>query len=251
MISNIICPVFSINKAAGGSVFLTLKAPSVAKSVRPGQFVYIKPLGAKEPLLRRAFSVMDADRLSGRVSLYVDVKGPGTEALAALRKNDRVSLLGPLGTGFDPKFYRKTNVLIGGGCGSAPLFFLARDLKKRGKRVVFYYGARTRSHLAFAALLKSVCHRIIVITDDGSAGKKGLVTEHLNFTPEQGVFACGPKPMLNAVAVLAPHAHVAVETEMACGLGVCNGCAVAMKDGSYKRCCTEGPVFRAKDVAWI
>jgi dihydroorotate dehydrogenase electron transfer subunit len=250
MIYNVIAPVFSINTAAHGSIFITLKAPAIAKSARPGQFVYVKPCGAKEPLLRSAFSVMDANRVSGRISLYVDVKGPGTEALAALRKNDRVSLLGPLGTGFDPKSYRKTNVLIGGGCGSAPLFFLARDLRKRGKRVVFYYGARTKAQLAFAALLKSVCHETIVVTDDGSAGKKGLVTEYLDFSPEHAVFACGPKPMLNAVAALAPHACVAMETEMACGVGVCMGCAVAMKDGTYKRCCTEGPVFRAKDVAW-
>jgi dihydroorotate dehydrogenase electron transfer subunit len=89
-----------------------------------------------------------------------------------------------------------------------------------------------------------------VVTDDGSAGKKGLVTRHLDFSPQDGVFACGPKPMLKSVAALAPQALVAMETEMACGLGVCMGCAVSMKDGTYRRCCTDGPVFRAEEIAW-
>jgi dihydroorotate dehydrogenase electron transfer subunit len=98
--------------------------------------------------------------------------------------------------------------------------------------------------------IKRLCDEFVAITDDGSFGRKGVVTDHLDLPSGCAVFSCGPKPMLKAVAACAPGAFVAVETEMACGLGVCMGCAVAMRDGSYKRCCKEGPVFPAKDLAW-
>ncbi len=250
MISNITCRVVSIRPAASNSFYLSLQAPAIARLVYPGQFVYIKPSGLREPILRRAFSVMDADKASGSICLYIDVKGPGTIALSKLDKNDEIQVLGPLGSGFKPEYYKKENILIGGGCGSAPLYFLAKILKKRGKHVEFYYGARSKTMLPLAGRIKEVCDQLIVVTDDGSMGRKGLVTSHLSLSPSQAIFSCGPKPMLKAVSAIAPDAHIAMETEMACGVGVCMGCAVLMKDGTYKRCCTEGPVFRAGDVQW-
>lgn len=250
MISNTTALVVSLKPTSIRSFFIVLKAPGVAKRVAPGQFVYIKPKAGTETLLRRAFSVMDADPKHGLLHLYIDIKGPGTQALARLNPGDELAILGPLGNGFPRKTYKVDNVLVGGGCGSAPLYFLAKELKARGKKVHFYYGARNKQQLPFAKMLAPICDKLVLVTDDGSQGKKGVVTRFLDLPSGCAVFSCGPKPMLRALASVAPEAYIAMETEMACGLGVCMGCAVPMNDGSYKRCCKEGPVFKAGDVAW-
>jgi dihydroorotate dehydrogenase electron transfer subunit len=248
---NTVAAVTKCVKTKNCSIYLSFLAPKIAKRVKPGQFVYIKTSGLAEPLLRRAFSVMDTNRESGVVHLYIDIKGPGTQSLANLIEGDSIDVMGPLGHGFQKKSYRKENILIGGGCGVAPLIMLAKELKSLGKNVRFYYGGRNREQLTFTAMLKKTVDTLIITTDDGSFGKKGLITNFLDISADAAIFSCGPKPMLKALSVIAPNANVALETEMACGIGVCMGCTVPMAAGGYKRCCTEGPVFRASEVAWI
>jgi len=238
-------------KTKTSSIFLSFKAEKIAKKVTPGQFVYIKTSGLAEPLLRRAFSVMDSDRKKGIIELYIDIKGPGTQSLAQLNKGDIIDIMGPLGHGFQSETYRNENILIGGGCGVAPLIMLAKELKTLGKRVHFYYGGRNKEQLTFIPMLKNIVDTLTITTDDGSTGKKGVITNFLNIQQDAAIFSCGPKPMLRALAAIAPNAHVALETAMACGVGVCMGCAVPMSAGGYKRCCTEGPVFLASEVSWI
>ncbi|MFH0920978.1 MAG: dihydroorotate dehydrogenase electron transfer subunit [Fibrobacterota bacterium] len=229
---------------------LTFRAPVIAKSARPGQFVFVKPALLREPVLRRAFSVSAVDRVKGDVSVYFDIKGEGTRALAALKKGDTLAVTGPCGHGFDPHGFGRRNLLVAGGCGIAPMLFLATELKKKGRKVDFYYGARTASQLVYRRELGRLCDTLTLATDDGSAGTRGVITRRLPDSPETPVFACGPRAMLNAFQRLRPDAQVALEAEMACGVGVCMGCAVKMADGSLTRCCVEGPVFRASEVSW-
>jgi len=248
---NLEAPVVSVTSVTEGGFVLSFAAPVIARSALPGQFVYIKPVHLGEPILRRAFSVLSVNQKSGAVAVYFDVKGAGTRALSELTTGDKVSVLGPLGNGFPMDEIRPVNILVAGGCGIAPLLFLANTLKQKKRKVHFFYGVRTQAKAAFLKELRKVCTQFTLVSDDGSCGVKGLVTHHIHATKQEAVFSCGPKPMLRALALLVPESFVALETEMACGLGVCNGCAVKMTDGSYKRCCKEGPVFKAKEVEWI
>lgn len=230
--------------------YLTFEAGPIAqKGFRAGQFVYLRSFHQPEPLLRRAFSIASGDFEKNTLSIYFDVKGRGTARLSALRPGDSIDVLGPLGNGFDKAAYASTSILVAGGCGVAPILALAREIKTLGKDAVVCYGARSKEALVLVKALRRAATRLVLATEDGSAGKKGKITEWL---PQTGapVFACGPTPMLKALAHIRPDTSVAVEARMACGLGVCNGCTVPMQDGTQKRCCVDGPVFNVSEVAW-
>ena len=242
-------PVVKSLSLGGTLHLLTFHAPDIARSALPGQFVFLKAGEPEEsPLLKRAFSVLEAD--TENVSVYFEVKGAGTKRLAALRKGQFLSATGPLGKGFNPREYGPINVLVAGGCGMAPLFFLAKRLHALGKKGHFYFGARSKSFQPLVRRIRPFCDRLIQVTEDGTAGKKGLVTAFITLPdPTAPLFSCGPTPMLKAVAVLFPEARLALETRMACGLGICMGCAVKTISG-VRLCCKEGPVFKASEVVW-
>jgi dihydroorotate dehydrogenase electron transfer subunit len=245
---------------------LTLVAPGVAAAARPGQFVQLLAGRDRWFPLRRPFSISRVEqpgRDLGAVEVVFDVVGPGTRALAALRPHDLVDVLGPLGRPFDPPPAPASCLLVGGGYGAAPLFFLAERLRVRRCRVDFLVGAATAGRLLRTMEAKRLGHSLAVTTDDGSAGRRGLVTGAmpavLARTRAELVYACGPMPMLAAVArVAAAHGlpcQVAVEERMACGTGICFSCVVPLRDaggapGRMARSCLEGPVFDAAAVAW-
>ncbi len=235
---------------SNGSFLLVFRSADIAFSAYPGQFVYIKASDSASPILRRAFSIMNTIPENGLVELFIDVKGSGTIGLSKLKKGDFIDVVGPLGNGFRPSMYADINVLVGGGCGIAPLIMLAKDIIKSGKGVKFFYGGRSGQHVVLLDKIKKVTDHITVSTDDGSFGVKGVITELVDLKKGESLFSCGPKPMLKALADMYSEAFFAMETEMACGVGVCMGCAVPMVGGGYKRCCTEGPVFRAGEVLW-
>ena len=194
------------------------------------------------PLLRRPFSVHRAT--GGRVEILLRAVGAGTSGLLALRTGDSLSLLGPLGAGFrlDPAW--GSVALVSGGLGVAPFALTALAARAVGLDVTWVHGARSADDLC----REWEGDRVVWATDDGSKGFAGSV---LGAVPEVGaVLACGPNPMLAAVAQRWPEAQVAVETYMACGTGVCLGCAVPRTGGGYDRACREGPVYRAADVDW-
>jgi len=190
-----------------------------------------------------------------------DVVGAGTRALAGLGPHDVVDTLGPLGRAFDPPEAPAGCVLVGGGYGTAPLFFLATELRARGCRVDVLIGAATAGRLLDATAAERLGHSLTVTTDDGSAGRRGLVTDPL---PEllagpgaERVYACGPMPMLAAVSRVAAAAgvacQVAVEEQMACGTGICFSCVLPVGPGTptrMARSCLEGPVFDGAAIAW-
>lgn len=226
-------------QVARGMFVLSLRAPEIASSVRAGQFVNLG--WSPGPLLRRPFSVYRTD--GDNIEVVLKAVGVGTSSLLAMRTDDSVSCLGPLGRGFD-LVAKRSVVLISGGLGVAPMPLAAKEASALGMRVTWVHGARTADELCSEA----EGDRVIWATDDGSKGFAGTAVAA---APEADlILACGPNRMLAAVAGRWPDAQVAVETYMGCGTGVCLGCAVPLKRGGYDRACKEGPVYRAADVDW-
>jgi dihydroorotate dehydrogenase electron transfer subunit len=258
-------------RPAGAYQALTLVAPRIAEAARPGQFVHLLAGEDRSFPLRRPFSIHRVDPPGGSggpgtVEVVFDVVGAGTLALSRLRAGDVVDVLGPLGRPFAPPGEPAGCVLVGGGYGTAPLFFLAAELRARRCRVDFVIGAASAARLLDPAEAGRLGHSLAVTTDDGSAGRRGLVTDPLpDLLARTGagrVYACGPMPMLAAVSRLSAAAgvpcQVAVEEQMACGTGICFSCVLPVGGGGgagpaetrMARSCLEGPVFDGAAIAW-
>jgi len=247
---------------------LTLVAPRIAEAASPGQFVELLAGEDRSFLLRRPFSIQRVERAGaalGTVEVVFDVVGPGTRTLAELRLHDLVDALGPLGRPFTPPAEPARCLLVGGGYGTAALFFLADELRARHCRVDFLVGAATAARLFDAMEARRLGHTLTVTTDDGSAGQRGLVTDPLPALLGRlrtgHVYACGPMPMLAAVSRVAGRhgvpCQVAVEELMACGTGICFSCVVPVGNPArpgdparMARSCLEGPVFDGAVIAW-
>jgi dihydroorotate dehydrogenase electron transfer subunit len=226
---------------------------------RPGQFYMLAAAerwgGGKDerPYLPRAFSYARARRTDEGLGLdfLLEAIGPGTQQLAALAPGEGMALVGPLGIGFRPPRPDTRPVLVGGGIGTAPLLCLQEELAGVGAAQVLL-GFRTAAHAQAAALFMG---EPAVATDDGSVGRRGLVSEllgeELERDPSATVFACGPPPMLEAVRALCAErgvpAQLALESAMACGFGACFGCVVPTKEG-YMRLCVDGPILDADQL---
>lgn len=241
---------------------LTLSSPAIAAAAVPGQFVQVA-VGASagattaDPLLRRPLSLCTIDAALGRISCVYRVVGRGTALLARVTVGATVRLLGPLGSSFpDPgRRQQAPLLLVGGGLGIPPLAAAAAWARRAGRTPQAILGARTAADLAGRAQVQAVTAEVLLATEDGSAGRRGLVTDLLadHLSPGAEVWACGPGPMLAAVAATCAHRDVAcwlcVERPMACGFGVCIGCAVARADHTgYLRACVDGPVFAADEI---
>lgn len=235
---------------------MVLDAPSIAKAAKPGQFVNILVGEKYEPLLRRPFSIHSVS--SSNLEILYRVVGKGTELFSQKRPGEQLSVLGPLGHGFDFNVKKKKDriLLVGGGIGIAPLVFLAKKLA--GNDILVLIGTKNKRHILCADELKNLGCEVKIATDDGSFGFKGLATELLkqNIRAKNKpttIFACGPRPMLKEIAIISKRYNIAsqvsLEEHMACGIGACFGCAVNTKHG-YKRVCKEGPVFDIKEIVF-
>jgi dihydroorotate dehydrogenase electron transfer subunit len=243
----------------GGSFAVEVDGPIPLTA--PGQFYMLRTETRWPVQLPRPFSLYDRAPDGAWGSFLIKPVGEGTRALCALRPGDGVVLTGPLGRPFprdvvDP-------VCIAGGVGLAPFLLLAREQQANGRPLRLLFGGRTRAALAglddFAGIAQ-----VWTATDDGSHGFGGLVTTLLDDRIDKGevpagatVFCCGPEPMMAAVAQLCERRHLrcflSLETYMACGYGVCNGCTVAVqgdrfKGWPYSKTCTEGPVYEACEL---
>jgi dihydroorotate dehydrogenase electron transfer subunit len=247
---------------------LTLEAPRIARAARPGQFVMLQVHGGLDPLLRRPMSVCRIpDRGRRRIEVLYKVVGRGTRLLSAQRPGTRLMTLGPLGNGFRiPPVARSRRaappvVMVAGGIGIAVFPFLVDALRRRGRRAILVWGARTARDLVELDAFGVRGLEVRVATEDGSRGTRGLVTRVLEpllagAGPRPDLFACGPTPMLRAVGGMAVAAgapcQLALESQMPCGIGVCLGCVVPCTGDAagpvFRRVCTEGPVFRAGEV---
>ena len=232
---------------------------------RPGQFVMVESPGDGTPFWRRAFSVAGYGSGGGRswVDLMIKEVGPGTAFWRTAPPGTTVRLLGPLGRGFPLEDPPPSVALVAGGIGLPPLLFAAAELAGLGTRCDLFLGAATAEELIdperCARVAADTGGTFVPCTDDGSAGEEGPVTVALEDRlaggpPWTALWACGPVPMLRAVAALAAEhgldARLAMEERMACGLGVCLGCVVPTPDGGHLRVCTEGPVLGGGDVDW-
>jgi dihydroorotate dehydrogenase electron transfer subunit len=256
-----ISQVRQVDHITDGVCRLTLASPRIASAAQPGQFVMVACGNGLDPLLRRPFS-LHRITTDGAIQLLLKVVGHGTQWLAARKVGDCLDLLGPLGRGFTLTSDEPV-ALVGGGIGIAPLLFLADKLHERlrsGKKQppLALLGARTGTELGSLvdAFATAGCH-VLPATDDGSLGHHGVIGDLLSshLPNVHQVFACGPHAMMATVARCCAGLHtpcqVSLEAHMACGLGACLGCTIHAADGTYRHVCTHGPVFQAKELAWL
>ena len=222
---------------------------------KPGQFFNIRINNSNKPFLRRPFGAHRIEK--GKVFILYKVVGEATKVFSRKKKNNIVDVLGPLGNSFNTKKV-KTAFLVAGGHGVAPLYGLAKELKKKKCKVHVFIGACAKKHIVCESEFKKLGTKVHIATDDGSKGYKGLVTNLLKKTlislpKEAKIYACGPKPMLKATAKVAKEskvlAELSLEEYMACGIGTCLGCAVKTQNG-YKMVCKDGPIFDSRDIVW-
>ncbi|PLX65713.1 MAG: dihydroorotate dehydrogenase electron transfer subunit [Denitrovibrio sp.] len=238
---------------------LEIKCEEFVREAKVGQFIMINTRHqdyTNDPLLRRPLGVANIE--GDKFSLVYMIVGKGTRLLSECQKDTEISFSAPLGSTFT-LLRKKRTALLAGGIGIAPVYWLAKTLKEAGCVVDLYYGGRTMDDVVLLEELKETTDHLVVTTDDGSAGIKGLVTDPFgeNVNSYDQIYACGPKGMLRAVSEIAMGADVPVEVSlderMACGLGACLGCIIYVKEGDetlQKRCCVEGPVFDGSKVVW-
>jgi len=218
----------------------------------PGQFINIKAAPGTDPLIRRPFSVFDHNE--DITETVIRVVGKGTELLCGTEPGE-MDILGPLGKGFTMEKNKKI-MLAGGGVGNAPLYYLGKELKKMGNDITFIYGSRSDEYIYLEDKFRSFSSEFIISTDDGSAGKKGFVTdiakELLKTEKFDRIYTCGPTPMMSGlVGIVGDNApvEVSVENYFGCGIGLCVGCTIDT-DCGFRRACIDGPVFDGKSINW-
>jgi len=245
---------------------ITLVAPEIAERARPGQFVSVAVPDDRRFILRRHFSIHQASRRggwAGTLEFVFDPHGPGTDWLAEAKAHQFLDVIGPLGKAFAYPRGPSNCLLVSEGHGASSIFFLAQELRARGKRVDMVLGASGESHVFKPIEAKRLSQTIVIVTADGSMGERGSVMDVVPRAAQTAgtevIYAAGPRRMLRTVAEFCIDqripAQVAVEEEMACGTGLCFTCVVPVirKDGSgydNLRACTEGPVFNPARVFW-
>jgi dihydroorotate dehydrogenase electron transfer subunit len=224
----------------------------------PGQFIMVRGDWGRDPLLPRAFSLLDACS-DGTAAILVKTVGRATGILSRAVAGARLRVLGPLGTAFPAPDGGRQDLLVAGGSGIPPIYLQASRAVAAGlaDRVEVFLGGRTEQDLPYAAAIEHLGVRLHLTTDDGSRGQQGLVTTSLERRLDEvggrpTLMACGPDPMLHAVARIARAralpCHVSLEAAMACGLGACLGCAVPARSRPFVYVCQDGPVFDAQEV---
>jgi dihydroorotate dehydrogenase electron transfer subunit len=258
-------------------------ARELAVGSRAGQFVHVRTGDLSGLVLRRPFSINTADPTSGVITIHFRTIGRGTEWFTRLRAGDAVDMLGPLGRPFEVDPRSRHLLLIAGGLGMAGVRALADEALRDGRQVTLLFGAASARDVYPSSLLPDEVEYVIA-TDDGSVGHHGFVTE---LVPDyeawaDQAFACGPAPMLAALARLAEgrrqrlgvarlgrkrgggkvdppgstaarrkaFLQVSMEQNMGCAVGACLGCVVLGTNGQPQRVCREGPVFASDEVAW-
>lgn len=263
--------VLSNQEVSPGYYRMRMTAPAELEQSIPGQFVMVKVRDAIDPLLRRPFGIYDVGRFSSEIpggspqtylEILYKVVGKGTGMLSGLHHGDHLDILAPLGKGFDLGGEKEEKILVGGGVGLAPLYYLAKELAK-GSKVRLFVGGRNRDDILCITEFERLGVETYVSTDDGTLGERGLVTEvlekRLKDSIKATIYACGPHPMLRAVAGLAEKTgapcQVSLEAYMACGVGACLGCVMKGRNHTdstpdYRCVCKDGPVFDHRDLKW-
>ncbi len=233
---------------------IELESSRKLPEMKPGQFVQARIDGSQETFLRRPLSIHDVDFVRNTFRLLVQVVGKGTESFSKLNKGDSLNLIYPLGNSFTLPTKGARTLLVGGGCGIAPLLYLGRYLKSQGIIPDILLGFRNRDRILEYNDYEAVGN-VFLTTEDGSAGEKGFVTSHslLGKASYDKVFCCGPEMMMKAIAGWCrknnTDCEVSLENLMGCGRGVCLCCVVDTVKG-HLCTCTDGPVFNIKELKW-
>jgi dihydroorotate dehydrogenase electron transfer subunit len=233
---------------------LKLASDTEIPEMKPGQFAQVRVDGSRDTFLRRPLSIHDVDYSVNAFTLLVQIAGKGTLALSGLNEGDSLNLIYPLGNSFTMPAAGEKILLTGGGCGIAPLLFLAKYLNLQGFIPDILLGFRNRERIIeYDEYTKA--GKVYLATEDGSEGEKGYLTTH--FILKQGkydrVYCCGPLPMMKAVAAFSKKkgliCEVSLENLMACGFGVCLCCSVETVNGNLSTC-VDGPIFNVNDLKW-
>lgn len=238
-------------------VILTLQHPGTLPEMHPGQFVEVKVNRAEHTFLRRPISIHDVDESRNQLKLLIREVGEGTTLMASEPVGGELDLLFPLGNWFTmPDDTSSRILLVGGGCGIAPMLYMGKKLKSLGFKPTFLFGARTQSGLIELEEFEKL-GKVYTTTEDGSHGAKGYVIHSpvlRTLTPEiDHIYTCGPDAMMRVIAKFAAqhdiYCEVSLENMMACGIGVCL-CCVADTLSGHQCVCTDGPIFDSKQLKW-
>jgi dihydroorotate dehydrogenase electron transfer subunit len=235
---------------------ICVEAHKIAIAAKPGQFVMVNC--GTEVVLRRPLSIHQTTASSNRVYFLFKVVGKGTFWLSKRQKGEKLDLLGPLGNGFTVKPKSRKLLLIAGGIGISPIAFLAQQAINQGKQPTLLLGAQKKEEV-YKQNLPTNGLETIILTEDGSDGIKGKVSDFHSLTDyirqADQIFGCGPLPMYRAIADLTlkmsldKDIQVSLETRMGCGIGICYGCSIKTKHG-MKMVCHDGPVFNMEEIIW-
>ena len=239
------------------STYLLLQSDEPLEEIKAGQFVQVRVDDAQHTYLRRPISIHDVDYQNRTITLLVQRVGEGSNKIADTELNDTLNIIYPLGNGFTlPVGTQQATsvILVGGGIGIAPLYYLGKMLKEKGIEPQFLLGGRSKSDLIMLEDFESV-GKVYITTNDGSLGEEGFVTQHSIWKEKKFdmIYTCGPKPMMMALTKMAREnnidCEVSLENLMACGLGACLCCVENTKEGNV--CvCKEGPVMNINKLLW-
>ena len=285
-IFNVKKEIIENKKVSADCYRIIFASKEIAEQAKPGQFLHIRCSDGYDPLLRRPISIHSIK--NNVIAVLYRVVGKGTYLLSEKVSGEFLDVIGPLGNGFDyqlPVTSHQSPVLVGGGIGVAPLYFLAQRLIKKCLNITVLVGADTKCNILCIDEFKKLDCRVKISTDDGSAGTSGTVVDLLKKelilinsrlktqSSKLKIFACGPVPMLKHVAQLVCKynvpCQVSLERQMACGIGACMGCTIKIRNPKspegqaygageirkdklfdYKRVCKDGPVFDIKEIVW-
>jgi len=243
---------------APGIFCIEIENPKIAKLAQPGQFVHVKTVSGWEVFWRRPFSIHSISEDGKAIQLIYRRIGKGTMCLSRLHDGDPLDVLGPLGQPFDLKGPFSGAFIVAGGLGIAPVRFLVERLLTLNKKILLVWGVKTEKEFFELDVLSSLDISLYLATEDGSEGFHGRVTDwvekHLKDFHWDGFqgFGCGPMLMLKNLQSIVKDVHfpwqVSLEERMACGLGVCQGCGIRIREKGFQMVCTDGPVFNLLEV---
>ncbi|WP_176330322.1 dihydroorotate dehydrogenase electron transfer subunit [Oceanobacillus rekensis] len=240
----------SFRQIALDTIEMVVENAYISQTAKPGQFLHVSVEGH---MLRRPISIADINKEKNTITILFKVVGSGTAKLATLTPGMSLDVLGPNGNGFQIDDQQKSTILlIGGGIGVPPLYYLGKTLAEKNIEIISILGFQTKDYVFYEEKFSNL-GRNYVVTDDGSYGEKGFVTDVVKMAGDfDSYYSCGPLPMLKAITtkLKGKPGMISLEERMGCGVGACMACVIpTKKSGGYKKICSDGPVFHAEEVS--
>ncbi len=239
------------NKRLSPDLFLlTFTSSGVENEILPGNFINIEITKSQDPFLRRPFSIFDVSE--GMISILYRVVGKGTEIMKMLDSGKQIDFIGPLGNSY-PLSEADDFTFVAGGTGIASIHYMLKTVKNKypSSKRTLYWGAKNRYDFILKNEIEALCTDINYTTEEGDFGNKGFITDFVRVNNNKTtLYACGPTPMLRSLhkKTIGIPSYYSFEKRMACGVGVCLGCAIMAKDGKYRYVCKDGPVFPGDEI---